>query len=118
MYARTIQNPTTNTEQVLTFGVSGKLVMNVMVMFDRETDTLWSQLLGEAIEGVYPGFDCSAFGRRVHTENFSAMALKQKMRPPSSNGILLSGKSKTQKGYTPETVVTGQFNRKVVASIG
>lgn len=35
----------------LSFGVSGKLVRNVLVMYDRQTDSLWSQLLGEAIEG-------------------------------------------------------------------
>jgi len=41
--------------QDLTFGVSGKLIMNVLVMFDRETNTLWSQLLGEAVEGPLKG---------------------------------------------------------------
>ena len=29
--------------------------MNVLVMFDRETNTLWSQLLGEAVEGPLKG---------------------------------------------------------------
>jgi len=38
-----------------TFGVSGKLIMNVLVMYDRQTDTLWSQLLGEAVEGKLQG---------------------------------------------------------------
>ena len=38
-----------------TFGVSGKLIMNVLVMYDRQTDTLWSQLLGEAVEGPLTG---------------------------------------------------------------
>jgi hypothetical protein len=41
--------------QVLEFGVSGKLIMNVLVMYDRQTDTLWSQLLGEAVEGELKG---------------------------------------------------------------
>lgn len=31
----------------LTFGVSGMLIMNNLVMDDRQTDTLWSQLIGE-----------------------------------------------------------------------
>ena len=35
----------------LTFGVSGKLLFNTLVMFDRETDSLWSQLYGVAISG-------------------------------------------------------------------
>jgi hypothetical protein len=38
-----------------TFGVSGKLIMNVLVMYDRQTDTLWSQLLGEAVDGPLKG---------------------------------------------------------------
>ena len=38
-----------------TFGVSGKLIMNVMVMYDRQTDSLWSQLIGEAVEGPLEG---------------------------------------------------------------
>ena len=38
-----------------TFGVSGKLIMNVLVMYDRQTETLWSQLLGEAVEGPLRG---------------------------------------------------------------
>jgi hypothetical protein len=37
------------------FGVSGKLIRNVLVMYDRQTDTLWSQLLGEAVQGKLIG---------------------------------------------------------------
>jgi hypothetical protein len=39
----------------LTFGVSGKLILNAMVMYDRQTDSLWSQFLGEAVEGPMAG---------------------------------------------------------------
>ncbi len=35
----------------LTFGVSGKLLNANLVMYDRETDTYWSQLNGSAIVG-------------------------------------------------------------------
>jgi hypothetical protein len=38
-----------------TFGVSGKLIRNALVMYDRQTNTLWSQLLGEAVEGPLVG---------------------------------------------------------------
>ena len=41
--------------QEFTFGVSGKLIRNVLVMYDRQTGTLWSQLLGEAVEGELLG---------------------------------------------------------------
>ena len=39
----------------LTFGVSGMLIMNNLVMYDRQTDTLWSQLIGEAVKGPLNG---------------------------------------------------------------
>lgn len=42
-------------DEVLEFGVSGKLIMNVLVMYDRQTDSLWSQLLGRAVRGPLEG---------------------------------------------------------------
>ncbi len=41
--------------RVLTFGVSGMLRHSDLVMFDRETHTLWQQLTGEGIVGTYAG---------------------------------------------------------------
>ena len=38
-----------------TFGVSGFLLNSSLVLFDRETDTLWSQVTGEALNGVDEG---------------------------------------------------------------
>ena len=49
MYARELDG------KEFSFGVSGKLVRNVLVMYDRQTDSLWSQLLGEAIRGDLRG---------------------------------------------------------------
>ena len=49
MYAREVE------DKELTFGVSGKLIRNVLVMYDRETNSYWSQLLGEAIDGEMGG---------------------------------------------------------------
>ena len=40
---------------MLTFGVSGKLIMNALVMYDRQTDSLWSQFLGVAVRGPFEG---------------------------------------------------------------
>ena len=39
----------------LTFGVSGMLLMNSLVMYDRETESLWSQFAGEAVHGPMDG---------------------------------------------------------------
>jgi hypothetical protein len=41
--------------RVLTFGVSGQLVTANLVMFDRETLTLWQQITGEAFAGRLQG---------------------------------------------------------------
>lgn len=49
MYARTVNGKT------LTFGVSGKLVRNSLLMYDHETQSLWSHLTGSAIEGPLAG---------------------------------------------------------------
>lgn len=49
MYSRVID------EKEYTFGVSGKLIKNFLVMYDRQTGTLWSQLIGEAVEGELLG---------------------------------------------------------------
>ena len=38
-----------------TFGVSGKLLKNTLVMFDYETESLWPIVYGEAIEGELTG---------------------------------------------------------------
>ncbi len=47
MYNRTIG------EQTLTFGVSGLLFRDGLVMFDRETDTLWTHVDGQAAVGPF-----------------------------------------------------------------
>ena len=41
--------------QVLSFGVSGKLLDNALIMYDRQTQSFWSQMLGEAIDGPLRG---------------------------------------------------------------
>ncbi len=38
-------------DQKLTFGVQGSLILNALVMYDRETGSLWSQFLGMAVDG-------------------------------------------------------------------
>ena len=41
--------------QTLTFGVSGKLIMNALVMYDHQTDSLWSQFLSRGVRGELKG---------------------------------------------------------------
>ena len=40
---------------VHTFGVSGKLIMNALVMYDHQTNTLWSQFLRKGVKGPLAG---------------------------------------------------------------
>ena len=49
MYGREIQG------QTLTFDVTGDLIKNNLVMRDRQTQSLWSQFHGSAIEGALTG---------------------------------------------------------------
>ena len=51
MYSREING------QEHTFGVSGKLIMNVLVMYDHQTNTLWSQFLHRGVEGDLEGVE-------------------------------------------------------------
>ena len=44
--------------QTLEFGVSGKLLDNDLIMYDRQTESLWQQITGEAIVG-------EMFGKRL-----------------------------------------------------
>ncbi|MDP9445061.1 MAG: DUF3179 domain-containing protein [Actinomycetota bacterium] len=41
--------------QVLTFGTSGRLYADNLVMYDRQTESLWPQLTGQAAVGVLTG---------------------------------------------------------------
>lgn len=54
MYARTLPDGAGGTRE-LTFGVSGKLIMNALVMYECETGSLWSQFLGQAVDGPLVG---------------------------------------------------------------
>ena len=49
MYAREVE------EQTLTFGVSGMLYKDALIMFDRETASMWSQVDGRSILGPLAG---------------------------------------------------------------
>lgn len=49
MYAREING------QVYSFGVSGKLWANGLIMYDHQTDSLWSHVAGQAITGPLKG---------------------------------------------------------------
>jgi hypothetical protein len=49
----------------LTFGVSGYLLRDALVMYDHQTDSLWSQFLGEAIDGPMDGNSLELLPSRI-----------------------------------------------------
>ena len=49
MYGRELE------EQTISFGVSGRLILNALVMYDRETESLWSQFLAKSVAGPLEG---------------------------------------------------------------
>ncbi len=53
-------------DQVLTFGVSGMLYRNGLIMYDHQTESLWSHILGQAIAGDFAGTNLT-FIPALHT---------------------------------------------------
>ena len=49
MYSRELDGKT------YTFGVSGKLLRDALLMYDHQTQTLWSHITGEAVQGELKG---------------------------------------------------------------
>lgn len=57
----------TPTGEALTFGTSGKLYNNNLVMYDRQTNSLWPQILGTAVQGPLKGRSLDTFPVRTTT---------------------------------------------------
>ena len=64
-------------ERVLDFGTSGRLFRSALVMYDRQTESLWAHFLGQAIAGVLTGTELETYPvstvswadfRRAHPE--------------------------------------------------
>ena len=70
--------------QVMTFGVSGLLYQSDVLMYDHQTESLWSQIAMEAVTGPSLGKSLepiflehttwSALGRKHHPEHLSAFS--------------------------------------------
>jgi len=63
---------TINGEEV-EFGVSGKLYNSDLIMYDRKTESYWSQILGQAIVGDLAGLKLE----RIHTDTLEWKAWKK-----------------------------------------
>jgi len=48
-------------DRVLSFGTSGSLYQSALVMYDRQTESLWSHFTGQAIAGVLTGAELDSY---------------------------------------------------------
>lgn len=77
--------------RALEFGVSGKLHDNDLIMYDRQTETLWQQITGEAIVG-------ELFGKKLKQVPMSGMRWSQ-FKKEFSNGEVLSRETGSSRNY-------------------
>lgn len=102
MYSRVVDGKT------LTFGVSGKLWRNALVMYDRETGSLWSHVTGEAIRGPLKG-------KRLTMLAATPRVTWEKWRRLHPNTLALSASGRedvsfdTYAGYHADAGRTGLF---------
>ena len=61
-------------DEILTFGVSGLLYESNLLMYDTETESLWSQAKNEAVVGTYAGTKLTVLSMRLLT--FAALQEK------------------------------------------
>ncbi len=54
-------------DNTLTFGVSGLLYQSDVLLYDRETDSLWSQLLRQGVTGKHKGLKLTVIPSRLET---------------------------------------------------
>lgn len=48
-------------DRILSFGTSGSLYRSALVMYDRQTESLWSHFTGQAIAGVLTGTELDSY---------------------------------------------------------
>ncbi len=92
------------------FGVSGKLWRNDLVMYDRATESLWSQLLAAAIQGPRTGDRLSLF-----PSSFTSWGEWQNRHPgaelllPPPHSDTVRGRDATRDYFNPRTSSEGQL---------
>ena len=79
MYAREIDG------SEHTFGVSGKFIMNALVMYDHQTRTLWNHFTGEDVQGPLAGLRLELVPV-IHTEWSLWLELHQDTLVPDKLG--------------------------------
>ena len=101
---------------MLTFGVSGKLIMNGLVMYDRETGSLWSQVIGQGVDGEFKGTELTILPalqttwERWQSEHSNTLVLDKRGRYRSDS--YRSYYTDSSKGILGQTRVDNRLNSK------
>ncbi|WP_256298932.1 DUF3179 domain-containing protein [Haloarchaeobius salinus] len=82
VYERTVAADGGDEPRTLTFGVSGKLADDDLVMYDRETDSEWKQSRGVAIDGPLAGTELTVLP--------AAMTTVERFREANPEGEVLA----------------------------
>jgi hypothetical protein len=93
-YERTItlsNSDTTETELILDFGTSGLLLNSSLVMYDRQTETLWSHFTADAVHGQLVGTRL-----RILPVAMTAWSTWREAHP---NGLVLSSETGHEREY-------------------
>lgn len=96
-------------EQIVEFGTSGKLWNSNLVMYDRLTDSYWSQVLGEAIVGEMTG----AKLKLLPFDNITYADWKKKY----PNGQVLSDETGHDRNYNRDPYGNYYNNRDLYFSV-
>jgi hypothetical protein len=96
-------------DKVYDFGVSGMLRNSDMVMYDRQTDSLWQQIGGEAVVGTLTGKKLRLIGSQ--TVAFEAFA------GAWPKGKVLSRDTGALRPYGQSPYVGYEFNNRLMAPV-
>jgi cytochrome c biogenesis protein CcdA len=77
---------------ITTFGVSGSLIESNMVMYDRDTESLWQQSTGKGIAGRY-------LGKELELEPFQLLAISE-VKQLFPDAIILSEDTGYRRDYS------------------
>ena len=91
--------------KVSEFGTSGKLYNSNLVMYDRQTDSYWSQILGEAIAGEMKGTKLKILPHdNIFWKDFKSTY---------TNGEVLSTETGFDRDYTASPYVNYELNSDI-----
>jgi len=102
----------------LAFGVSGLLYNNDLLMYDRNTDSLWSQIEGRAISGPLRGTRLERIPVEHTTWRVWSVILRHSFCPVRRGFIVTMGQVLTRRTkkpaelFSPFQIMTSAINRK------